>query len=136
MNQQHPKVPQPIPPELESSGKKIVDAAFAVHSNLGPGLLENIYEMCLAHELAKRGLDVLRQVKLPVVYDGVQFEDGLRLDMLVQNAIIIEIKAVDTLLPVHKAQVLSYLRLSRHRLGFLINFHVPLIRDGIHRIVL
>ncbi len=116
--------------------KQVVDAAFAVHSALGPGLLESVYETCLAHELGKRGLGVERQLPLPVVYDGVLLEAALRLDLLVAGCVVVELKAVDQLLPVHQAQVLTYLKLSGHRLGLLINFNVPRIRDGIRRLVL
>ena len=114
----------------------MVDAAFAVHSRLGPGLLESVYEVCLAHELKKRGLKVERQVTLPVVYDEVRLEAGLRIDLLVGDCVLVELKAVEALLPVHKAQVLTYLKLTGFRLGLLINFNVPLIRDGVTRVAL
>lgn len=113
-----------------------MDAAFHLHKALGPGLLESVYEVCLAHDLIKRGLKLERQVSLPVFYDGLKMDAGLRLDMLVENDVIVELKAVEKLLPVHKAQVLTYLKLTGHRLALLINFNVPLIRDGIQRIVL
>ena len=116
--------------------KEVVDAAFKVHTELGPGLLESVYEVCLAHELIKRGFHVERQVALPVIYDGVKIEVGLRMDMLVEGQLIIELKAVENMLPVHKAQVLTYLKLSKRRLALLINFNVPLIKDGMKRIVL
>ena len=106
-----------------------------VHSALGPGLLEGAYEACLAHELRKRGLGVAVQVPLPVWYDGVKIELGYRLDMLVEDAVIVELKAVSKLAPLHEAQLLSYLRLSAHQVGLLINFHMPHLRDGIKRIV-
>ncbi len=114
----------------------IVDAAYAVHSKLGPGLLESVYEVCLAHELKKRGLRVERQVSLPVHYDGMDLDAGLRLDLIVEKCVIVELKAVEAILPVHTAQMLTYLKLTGHRVGLLINFNVPLIRDGIKRIVL
>jgi len=114
----------------------VVDSAFAVHSALGPGLLESVYELCLAHEIRKRGFSVQRQVNLPVVYDSVCLDAGLRLDLLIEDCLIVELKAVEQLLPVHKAQVLTYLKLTGHRLGLLINFNVPMIRDGIRRVVL
>jgi GxxExxY protein len=107
-----------------------------VHTTLGPGLLESVYEVCLLHELQKRGLKAERQVLLPVVYDGLRLDSGLRLDLVVENRVVVELKAVDTLLPVHKAQMLTYLKLSGHRLGLLINFNSILIKDGIHRIAL
>lgn len=116
--------------------ESVADAAFAVHSALGPGLLESVYEVCLAHELKQRGVDVERQVALPVVYRGVRIEAGLRLDLLVAACVVVEVKAVETLLPVHKAQILTYLKLSHHRLGFLINFNAPTLKEGIRRIIL
>jgi len=111
----------------------VVDAAMTVHSALGPGLLESAYEACLAYELRKRGLRVLSQVTVPVVYDGVQIDAGYRVDLLVEDAVIVELKAVAKLLPIHEAQVLSYLKLSGHRVGLLINFNVPRLKDGIKR---
>jgi len=119
----------------ESIAKKIVDAAYAVHKTLGPGLLERIYEVCFCHELEKRGLRFLRQVDLPIVYDGITFNEGLRLDVLVEDLVICELKAVDEMNPVWEAQLLSHLKLANKRLGFLINFNVPLIKDGITRFV-
>lgn len=116
--------------------RAVVDAAFAVHKALGPGLLESVYEVCLTHELTKRGLDMARQLQLPVVYDGLQLDAALRLDLLVARCVVVELKAVETILPVHHAQVLTYLKLTGHRLGLLINFNVPLIRDGIKRVIL
>jgi len=137
MNHQGTKTPrEPIPEKVDRVARLVVDAAFAVHSKLGPGLLESVYEVCLAHELEKRGLVVERQVVLPVYYDGIRLDAGLRLDLLIESCLIVELKAVETLLPVHKAQVLTYLKLTGHRLGLLINFNVPLIRDGIKRIAL
>ena len=114
----------------------MVDAAYSVHSTLGPGLLESVYETCLARELAKREIAFKRQVDLPVVYDGVRMDAGLRLDLLVEDVVVVEIKAIEALIPVHMAQVLTYLKLSGRRLGLLINFNVPVIKDGIRRIVL
>ena len=137
MNHQDTKTPrEPIPEKVDRIARLVVDAAFAVHSKLGPGLLESVYEVCLAHELEKRGLVVERQVVLPVHYDGIRLDAGLRLDLLIESCLIVELKAVETLLPVHKAQVLTYLKLTGHRLGLLINFNVPLIRDGIKPIAL
>ncbi|MBX7259279.1 MAG: GxxExxY protein [Candidatus Hydrogenedentes bacterium] len=127
---------EPIPREVDEVAKQVVDAAFAVHQALGPGLLESVYEACLAHELRKRGLNVETQVVLPVVYDGVELEAGLRLDLLVNGCVVVELKAVDHLLDVHRAQVMTYLKLTGHRLGLLINFNVPLIKDGVKRIAL
>lgn len=114
----------------------VVDAALAVHRALGPGLLESIYETCLAHELQKRGFVVERQVKLPVVYDGLMFEDGLRIDLLVERRVVCELKCASALHEVHTAQLLSYLRLSGCRLGLLINFFVPRLKSGLRRVLL
>jgi GxxExxY protein len=127
---------QPIPEFTNTVAKAIVDAAFVVHRALGPGLLESVYEACLIHELKKRGLKVVPQLALPVVYDGIRLDAGLRLDMLVEDCVVVELKAVDALLPVHQAQALTYLKLTGHRLGLLINFNVPAIRQGVKRIVL
>lgn len=120
----------------EAIGKSIVNAAIKVHKELGPGLLERVYEVCLTHELRKAELIVARQVDIPIQYDGITFEEGLRLDLLVENKVIIEIKAVDTVNPVWQAQVLSHLKLTKLRLGYLINFNVPVVKDGIRRIIL
>ena len=120
----------------ESIAEKIVDAAFTVHKVLGPDLLEKIYEVCFCHELSKRELKYQRQVDLPITYDGMMFDEGLRLDVLVEGLIICELKAVDEMNVVWKAQILSHLKLTGKRLGFLINFNVPLIKNGINRIIL
>ena len=118
----------------ESIAEKIVDSAFIVHKVLGPGLLERVYEVCFCHELSKRELKYQRQVDLPIAYDGMIFDEGLRLDVLVEELIICELKAVDEMNPVWKAQILSHLRLTGKRLGFLINFNVPLIKKDINGI--
>ena len=120
--------------QIDRIAKELVDAAFKVHSNLGPGLLESAYEACLAHELTKRGYRVERQKAQPVIYEGLEIEVGYRLDLLVEDLIIIELKAVEQLAPIHQAQLLTYLKLSSKQLGFLVNFNVPLIKDGIRRI--
>jgi GxxExxY protein len=136
MNHQDTKAPrEPIRKETDKVVSKIVVAAFAVHTSLGPGLLESVYEVCLLHELEKRGLRAEKQV-LPVVYDNLHLDAGLRLDLVVENRVVVELKAVEMLLPVHKAQVLTYLKLSGHRLGLLVNFNSALIKDGIQRIAL
>ena len=122
--------------ELEAKAREIVDAGFHVHREFGPGLLERVYESALVHELTSRGLSVQRQVQVPLHYKGIPLEDPLRLDLLVDGAIILELKAVEAILAVHKAQLMSYLRLSGFRLGFLLNFNVPVFKDGIRRIVL
>jgi GxxExxY protein len=113
--------------------QQIKDAAFAVHRELGPGLLEQIYEVCFCHELTKRNVDHLRQVKLPIRYDGIVFDEGLRLDVLVNHRIICELKAVDIVNPIWQAQVLSHLKLTGLHVGFIINFNTALIKDGIRR---
>ena len=115
---------------------QVVDCAYSVHRALGPGLLESVYEACLVHELTKRDLKVERQVVVPVNYDDVHLDAGLRLDLVVSNCLVVELKAAESLLPVHKAQLLTYLKLSGYRLGLLINFNVPVIKDGIRRIIL
>ena len=122
--------------EEERLGKLIVDSAYTVHKTLGPGLLERVYEICFCHELSKRGLAHARQVSVPVVYDGIVFEEALRLDVLVDNLVVCELKAVEIMQPLFTAQVISQLKLSGKRLGYLINFEVPLIKDGIKRIVI
>ena len=127
---------KPLSEREESIAKKIVNAAFTVHKSLGPGLLEKVYEVCFCHELSKRKLKYQRQVDVPIVYDGKVFDEGLRLDVFVENLIICELKAVDEMNPVWEAQILSHLKLTAKRLGFLINFNVPLIKNGIKRIIL
>jgi GxxExxY protein len=114
---------------------RIVDAAIKVHSALGPGLLESAYEACLLHELRKRGLDADAQVALPLAYDGVALDVGYRVDLLVEHAVIVELKAVEKVLPIHEAQLLCYLRLSRKRVGLIINFNTLHLKDGIKRMV-
>ena len=120
----------------EITAEKIVDAAFQVHKSLGPGLLERVYEVCFCHELSKRDLKYQRQVDLPIKYDGMIFDEGLRLDVLVEGLNICELKAVEQMNPVWKAQIISHLKLTGKCLGFLINFNVPLMKSGINRIVL
>jgi GxxExxY protein len=114
----------------------IIGAAIEVHRALGPGLLESAYEECLAYELNLRGLEVLRQVDLPVSYKGVELDCGYRMDLLVENTVVVEIKAVDEIHPVHEAQLLTYLRLSKMRVGLIINFNVGVLKNGIVRRVL
>ena len=126
----------PIPDEVNTISKVVTDCAFKVHKELGPGLLESVYEICLYHELQKSGLKVTRQVNVPVVYDNIKFDAGFRLDLLVDNKMIVEIKAVDEMNPVFDAQVLTYLKLTNIRLGMLINFNSPVLKRGIKRLVL
>ncbi|SRR5258706_2357768 len=120
----------------EELGRAVVNAAYKVHKELGPGLLEKIYEVCLTHELRKAGYSVARQIAIPIVYDGVTFDEGLRLDILLENKLIVEVKAVDQVNPVWQAQILSHLKMMKLRLGYLINFNVPIIKPGIKRIIL
>lgn len=127
------KLFQPIPLDVERVGKTVLDAAYRVHSVLGPGLLESVYEIALTHVLRKNNIVVDTQVLLPIMFEGERLESGLRLDMCVQNCVIVELKAVETMNPVYEAQLMTYLRLSGIRLGFLINFNVPHLKDGIKR---
>ena len=127
---------KPLSKREESLAEKIVDASYTVHKILGPGLLEKVYEVCFCHELSKRGLKNQRQVDIPIVYDGMTFDEGLRIDVLVEELIICELKAVDQMNSVWEAQIISHLKLTGYRLGFLINFNVPLIKNGIKRIIL
>ena len=116
-------------------GTEIVGGAMTVHSALGPGLLESAYEFCLAHELAKRGLAIRKQVSIPIIYDGLAVEHGYRIDLLANGLVIVELKAIESVTLVHRAQLLSYLRLGRFKLGYLLNFNVAHMRDGITRLV-
>ena len=115
--------------------KGIVDAAYKIHTTLGPGLLESVYEVILAHELRRRGLQIQRQVPVPIIWEEIQFEEGYRLDLIVEEKVLVEIKSVESIERVHKKQLLTYLRLMDKRLGILINFNEELIRDGISRVV-
>jgi len=126
---------EPIPPEIEAIARTAVDAGLKVHSVLGPGLLESAYEACLAHELERRGVPFRSQAALPIIYEGTKLDAGYRIDLLLADAIILEIKSVDALAPIHQAQLLTYLKLSGCRLGFLMNFNVPLFKDGLKRLV-
>lgn len=122
--------------EEEEIGRAIVNSAYRVHTRLGPGLLEKVYEACVVRELKKRGFEVDRQISIPIQYDGETLDEALRLDLLVENKVIAEIKAVETVHPVWQAQILSQLKLTGMRLGYLINFNVPVIKDGIKRFIL
>ena len=121
--------------ELEHLATELVDAAFTVHSALGPGLLESAYQACLAHELRRRGLSVQCEVPFPVHYAGLAIDAGYRVDLILEGDIIVENKSVQAVVPIHKAQLLTYLKLSGKQLGFLINWNVPRIKDGIKRMV-
>ena len=127
---------EPLSSDIESIGKLIVDSAYTVHKNLGPGLLEKVYEICFCHELEKRGLNYKRQLDIPVVYDGITFDEGLRLDVMVEDKVICELKALELVNPVWDAQILSHLKLTGKRLGYLINFNVVNIGQGITRFIL
>jgi len=119
----------------EEISNKVIGAAIEVHRELGPGLLEMAYSKCLEYELRERGLKVEREVRLPVVYKEIEIEQGYRIDLLVENKLVIELKAVEALTDVHLAQILTYLRLGDYRLGLLINFHVTLLKQGIRRVI-
>jgi GxxExxY protein len=130
-----PDAPDPLHSRnINAISGEIVDAAMKVHSVLGPGLLESAYLACLAHELRSRGLAVAVQVPLPILYDGIRIRLGYRIDLLVENAVVVELKVAIKLHPIHEAQLLSYLRLSKKKLGLLINFHMLHLKDGIKRL--
>jgi GxxExxY protein len=122
--------------EIERIATAVVDAAFKIHSKFGAGLLESAYAICVAHELRLRRFQVLREVQVPIIYEGVRLEAGFRIDLLVNDLVIVEVKAVEEMHPVFDAQILTYLKLNNKRLGILINFNVALIKNGIKRIVL
>lgn len=120
--------------DIEDIAKDIVDAAYKVHKEFGPGLLETAYQQCHVYELRKRGRQVLTELKLPIIYDGQQFDDGYRIDELIDNLVIVENKTVESVLPIHMAQLITYLKLKDCKLGFLINWNVKLIKNGITRV--
>ena len=122
--------------EINELTREVIGAAIEVHRALGPGLLESVYEECLCHELGLRALRFERQKSLPIVFKEVKIDCGYRLDLLVSNSVIVEIKAVEVLMPVHEAQILTYLKVGGCKVGLLITFNVPVLRDGIKRIVL
>jgi GxxExxY protein len=122
--------------EEDRIGKEIVNAAFHVHKELGPGLLEKVYEVCFCHVLQQKGFYIKRQLDIPIVFEGITFDEGLRLDVLVNDLVICELKALENINPVWEAQLLSHLKLTGKRLGYLINFNVPLIKNGIKRMVI
>ena len=129
------KIYQPIPVETEKVGKLVLDAAYKVHMVLGPGLLESVYRKAIKHVLVTGGTLAETEVDLPILFEGVDIESGLRIDLLVAKCVIAELKSVEKMHPVFDAQLITYLRLSKVRLGFLINFNVPHLKDGIKRIV-
>ncbi len=120
--------------EINAISGQVVDAAMRVHSALGPGLLESVYEACLAYELGRRGLDVERQLQLPIRYGDMTLDAGLRLDLVVERSVVVELKSVDALLPIHSAQLLTYLKLGNYPIGLLLNFNVVRMKDGIKRL--
>ena len=132
----HLKRKSPLSVEEEEVGRAVVNAAFQVHKSLGPGLLERVYEVCFCHVLSKRGYRVQRQIDIPIVFEEMIFEEGLRLDVMVNNLVVCELKALEHVHLVWQAQLLSHMKLTGKRLGYLINFNVPLIKDGIQRMVL
>jgi GxxExxY protein len=136
LNHEGRKDHEVVTKDVEAIGRHIVDAGLKVHRALGPGLLESAYEHCLAHELQMRCLSVRRQLPMPIVFEGLQLDAGYRLDLLVGGAVVVEVKAVEALSRLHEAQLLTYLKLSEHRLGYLMNFNVPLFKEGLRRVVL
>ncbi len=125
----------PLSPDVEDLSRSLVDSAFKVHQTLGPGLLESVYEACLCVELGKRGIGYETQALVPLVYEGVKIEAGLRIDLLVEKRVILELKSVDKLLPIHQSQLLTYLKLANLNLGLLINFNVAMFKQGVKRII-
>ena len=121
--------------DIEAAAAHIVDSAIKIHTALGPGLLESAYQWCMIHELRRRGLKVERELCLPIVYDGIQIDAGYRIDLRVEECIVVENKTVDPLLPIHQAQLLTYLKLSGCRIGFLLNWKVKRMKDGIFRMI-
>ena len=131
------KMPRTEPTLREDeAARETIDSAIKVHRTLGPGLLESVYEQCLAYELRSRGLTVKTQVPVPVIYGDVHIDTGFRLDLLVEDCVIAELKAVERMIPLYEAQLLTYLKLTGRRLGLLINFNVPLLKHGLKRLVL
>ncbi|WP_442482153.1 GxxExxY protein [Aeoliella sp. SH292] len=126
---------EPVSSDVEALAKKVLDVAFKVHRSLGPGLLESVYERCICHELRKAGIEFVSQAALPIEYDDLVIDGGLRIDILVGGKLVVELKAVESLLPIHEAQLFTYIKLSHNRLGLLLNFNVPMLKDGIKRIV-
>jgi GxxExxY protein len=125
-----------LPDRIEDVAREIVDSSFRVRSALGPGLLESVYETCVHHDLKRRGLAVEKQVPVAITFDTLRLDAGLRLDLLVEKTIVVEVKSVERMIPVYQAQILSYLKLANLRLGFIVNFNVPQIREGIRRYAL
>ena len=133
--QASPQRTQSTTEEINKITEAIIGAAMKVHTALGPGLLEKAYQVCLAHELRKSGFKVETEVELPVIYDGVRVELGYRIDLIVNDLVIVELKCAEKIIPVYEAQIISYLKLSGKKVGLLINFHVRHLRDGIRRFI-
>ena len=129
------RVFQPIPADVERIGKVVLNSAFKVHTTLGPGLLESVYQVAMKHTIEKSGVAVKTDVKLPIMFEGTKLDSGLQLDLLVEKCVIVELKSVERMNQLYQKQLLTYLRLSHIRLGFLINFNVPYLKDGIKRMV-
>jgi GxxExxY protein len=127
---------QPIPADVERIGKVVLNAAYKVHTTLGPGLLESVYQTSMKHVIEKSGVAVKTDIKLPIIFEGTKLDSGLQLDLLVEKCVIVELKSVERMNLLYEKQVLTYLRLSRLRLGFLINFNVAYLKDGIKRLVI
>jgi GxxExxY protein len=127
---------EPIAARAESVAAQVIDAAVKIHKTLGPGLLESVYEICLCYELSKRGLKCRRQVDIPVRYEDVFLETGFRVDVIVDKCVIVELKSAAAIIPIHEAQLLTHLRLTKIRLGLILNFNVPLMKEGIKRMVI
>ncbi len=127
---------EPLPDSTERVATALIDAAFAVHKTLGPGLVEPVYEACLCYELSQRNIKFRKQLDLPVVYKNVRLDAKLRIDLLVEECLIVELKSVERIHPLFEAQLLTYMKLTNQRLGLLINFNVPLFKDGIKRMIL
>jgi GxxExxY protein len=127
---------EPLPPEVERVATATVDATYKIHKTLGPGLIESVYEKCLAYELRKRNFQVLTQLDLPITYEDIIIDSGLRPDLLIADVLLVEVKSVERMHAVYQAQLMTYLKLMKKRLGFLINFNVPVISQGIKRVIL
>ena len=136
MNHQGHKAHEALDPRAQAAAREAVDAGLKVHSALGPGLLESAYEHCLAYELTRRGCRIRRRVELQLIYEDTRLDAGYRLDLIVDDAVIVEVKAIDALAPIHDAQLLTYLKLSGLRLGLLMNFNVVLFKQGLKRLIL
>lgn len=135
-HEETPRMYQPLSDKEEFLAKQVVDIAINIHKELGPGLLESVYAKCFYYELTRRDINFQKQKEVPIVYQSLAIDDGLRLDILIEDRIILELKAQENYHPVWEAQLLSYLKLTGKRLGFLLNFHVPLMKDGIKRVIL